>query len=60
MSKAKLMNELINQYRLFLEKPDDKEINAYFVGFFEACKIILTEEQIMVSMNEGVKRFEIK
>jgi hypothetical protein len=55
MSKSKLINELIKQYIKFVENPDNKEINAYFLGFIDSCKIVLTEEQVLVALNEGVK-----
>lgn len=58
MSKAKLMNELIKQSEHYLKNKSDREISNYYFGFLDACKIVLTEEQVLVAMNEGNKKFQ--
>lgn len=60
MSRAKLMNELIKRYMEFVKNTDNKEVNCNFVGFLDACKVILTEEQIMSAMNEASRRIQLK
>lgn len=60
MSKAKLMNELIKQHNIYSRNTMDKEMSNYFMGFLDACKVVLTEEQIVSSIRESNKRLNIE
>lgn len=60
MAKAKLMNELIKQHDHYCRNKLDYEIRSYYFGFLDACKLVLTEKQMLSCMSETKKNIKNK